>query len=148
MCRKRFDMDAYLTVEAVLVLPIVIGSVLFVLYLMFFQYDRCLMEHNTGVLALRACTLQMDDREDLMRVLMEQSEGEDVGYLAWSMGEAVIEFKGNRMRVTRIGELKYPFYGWLSSHLDAQWESGVCYENHRTEPVNFIRNCRKIVGGK
>ena len=48
-CKKA---GAYLTVEAALILPMVLGVIILVIYLLFFQYDRCLMEQNVGKLAL------------------------------------------------------------------------------------------------
>lgn len=44
--------NAYFTVEAALVLPIVIAALLFVIYMMLFQYDRCLLEQDMGAIAL------------------------------------------------------------------------------------------------
>lgn len=148
MKREIVKMDAYLTVEAALVMPVVLGAVIFTLYMLFFQYDRCLMEQNTGILALRACTLQIDDREELMRELMAQADEEDGRYLVWDMEEAMMQFRGNRMQVNRSGRLAYPFFGLMPVRDEAEWESSIVYENYRIQPVDFIRNCRKILGGK
>ena len=38
--------SAYMTVEAALIIPIVMGSILFVVYMMLFQYNRCLLEQD------------------------------------------------------------------------------------------------------
>ena len=35
--------EGYLTVEAALILPMLIAAILFVIYMLVFQYDRCLL---------------------------------------------------------------------------------------------------------
>lgn len=142
--------DAYFTVEAALVFPIVLAVIVFTIYLLFFQYDRCLLEQSAGVLAMRGCTLQITDGEELVRELQEQSREEERGWLAWSMEEAVIGLKRNCVTVQRLGELKFPFRvrGFLFQGGEDGWRYSAVRESHRIKPVNFIRNCRKIMGGK
>lgn len=140
--------NAYFTVEAALVMPFVMGVVLLTIYLLFFQYDRCLMEQSAGVIALRGCTLQITDRERLVRQLLEDSRKEDKAYIAWRMEDAKISMIGNKVRVERSGALNFPFQGVLSWDGNDVWESEAAFENRRIRPVNFIRNCRKIMGGK
>lgn len=138
---------AYLTVEASLLMPIILGVILLVVYLLFFQYDRCLMEQNTGVLAMRGCTLQMTDKKSLMAEIVYNSEKKDKRYLAWVMEDAIAVFKGNRVRLERKGALKFPFRGLMFWCRDTQWGCMVVFENYRIQPVNFIRNYRKVIGG-
>lgn len=141
-------LDAYLTVEAALVLPIVILVILLIIYLLFFQYDRCLMEQNTGILALRGCTNQCADGKDLVSELVIQSQKKDNRYLAWNMEEAKIALRGNRVSVKRSGTLVFPFQRLIFWKENGNWISECTYENNRIWPVQFIRNCRKIMGGK
>lgn len=135
---------AYMTVEAAMVLPIALGVIVFVIYLLFFQYDRCLLEQNTGILALRACSMQIKDNEERLRLLMEEAEQKDERYLAWVIEDAVMKFRGNQIRVERSGMLRCPFPGLLGLE-NKDWRSSIVYENYRIEPVEFIRNCRKII---
>ena len=57
--------NAYMTVEAALLFPFVIGSILFVIYMLFFQYDRCLLDQDMGAMALWGSTIQNSDTEAL-----------------------------------------------------------------------------------
>ena len=59
--------NAYFTVEAALVLPIVIAALLFVIYMMLFQYDRCLLEQDMGAIALWGALVDASDAEDMER---------------------------------------------------------------------------------
>lgn len=141
-------LEAYLTVEASLILSIVVGVILLMVYLLFFQYDRCLMEHTTGVLGVRGCTLPLTDKECLLTELMEYGEQKDGRYLAWDMEKVIVQLKGNSVFVRRDGKLRFPFRSMMFWSGDAEWESSIAFKNYRVEPVNFIRSCRKVLGGK
>lgn len=143
---KKFD--AYLTVEASMMLPIVIAVILLTIYMLFFQYDRCLMEQNAGKLALRGCTLQLADGQELIRQLTVQSQEKDNRFLAWNMEEIQIALKRNRVSVKCSGELAFPFQGLVFWSGDRIWQSECIYENRQVQPMQFIRNCKKIMGGK
>lgn len=140
--------DAYFTVEASLVLPIVLAAILFVIYLLFFQYDRCLMEQNTGRLALQGCTIQLADREELVRELKNRACVEDNRYILWKTENATIVLKGDSVSVKCSGEILFPFRGMMSWSGDSIWSEECTYENNRIMPVQFIRDCRKLTGGK
>ncbi len=148
MSGKMKRTDAYFTVEAALVLPFVIGVVLLTIYLLFFQYNRCLMEQAALVLSMRGCTLQIVDREELVLRLSEQFHSDDKPYLAWSMEDAKISLKGNCIKVECLGNIKFPFPGLAFWHADNMWESGIVCESQRIRPANLIRNYKKIMGGK
>ncbi len=140
--------NAYFTVEAALIFPFVMGVVLLTVYLLFFQYNRCLMEQAAGVLSLRGCALQTDDGKELAAQLLVCFREDDRAYLAWDMEDAKISLKGNRLRVACSGSLKFPFPGFSFWSPDNIWESGIVYESRRIKPADLIRDCRKITGGK
>ena len=146
--KKSRKTDAYFTVEAALVLPVVIGVILLVVYMLFFQYDRCLMEQEAGALSVRGCAMQLEDGEELVRQLVLQASTSDKAYLAWDKEDARIRLQKNQLKVECSGELKFPFRGLAFWGGDNIWESRVVYESHRLKPVDFIRNYNKIMGGK
>lgn len=148
MKEKKKETGAYLTVEAALVMPIVLAVVIFVMYMLFFQYDRCLMEQNAGVFALRGCTLQIPDKEERLLKLQQMPLQKDEKYLAWEALKPSITLKGNKILLEQSGHLKFPFANLLSWQGRDVWDSSICFENHRIHPVEFIRNCRKVLGGK
>ena len=139
--------DAYLTIEASLLISIIIGVILLVIYLLFFQYDRCLMEHVTGVLGVRGCTLQITDKERLLIELMEYSEQKDKRYLAWDMDDVIVQLKGNSVFVKRDGKLRFPFRSMMFWNGEREWKSSIEFRNYRIKPVEFIRSYRKVLGG-
>ena len=136
--------NGYFTVEAALLFPFVTGVVLLVIYLLFFQYDRCLMEQSTAVSAMRGCTLQVIDHKRIVGEVVVQSEKDDRFYPAWEMQEAKITMKGNTFSVVRAGKLRFPFRGLIFWGADKDWESIAEYENYRINPAVFIRTFRKF----
>lgn len=140
--------EAYMTVEAVLVMPIVLGGILLTVYLLFFQYDRCLMEQNTAMVALRGCTAQITENKEIATRMLVYAGQEDNRYLAWSMEDADIQIKGNQVCVARAGTLKFPFKGLMFWNDDAEWGFQSVYKNYRICPVDLIRDYRKVAGGK
>lgn len=51
---QRKNYKAYFTVEAAVLYPIVLGVIVLMTYLLFFQYDRCLLEQDMGRAAVRS----------------------------------------------------------------------------------------------
>ena len=140
--------NAYFTVEAALVFPMVLGVIVLLIYLAFFQYDRCLMEQDMGMLALRGCTIWAEDKEALMQELMEQADKVYMDkYIAWNGSEATIRLEKGTVEVRQEGTLRFPFSSFIGS-VEGNWNTMAEYENRRVKPVNFIRLYRKVTGGK
>ena len=132
---------AYLTVEAAMVIPVVIGTIVFLIYMMFYQYNRCLLEQDVGVLAVRSVTMQEKDKTAMTLKLREEAAALDgEKYLAWEMGEFDISVKGTITCVSRMGELVL-----TAGDL---WETQADCEGEQISPTFLIRSCRKIMGGE
>ena len=56
---QRKNYKAYFTVEAAVLYPIVLGVIVLMTYLLFFQYDRCLLEQDMGRAAVRSGRIYM-----------------------------------------------------------------------------------------
>lgn len=140
--------EGYFTVEAAMLFPFVTGIILLVIYMLFFQYDRCLMEQSAATLSVRGCALPASNNEEVVAEVLYQESQEDKSYIAWGMDKVKVEMKGNKLVITRGGFLKYPFSGLLSGREQSVWQTTASYSNYRIRPVRFIRSCRKISGGK
>ena len=66
--------SGYFTVEAAMVMPIVLWVVLFVIYLLFFQYNRCLTDQDVGVLVLRGSILQEESPKERIKKIRGYAE--------------------------------------------------------------------------
>ena len=81
---QRKNYKAYFTVEAAVLYPIVLGVIVLMTYLLFFQYDRCLLEQDMGRAAVRSGSRWMPKNEDLTRQLQETDMSFDTEkYIAW-----------------------------------------------------------------
>ncbi len=145
--KKNSLTGAYFTVEAAMVLPMVIGVLVLQVYLMLFQYDRCLMELDAGTLALRGCTIQEEDKETLMQCLLENAALlDEEKYLSWINNDEQIELTGGKVCVRKSGNLYFPFSELQIGSANEYWSATAEYENRCISPVSFIRTWRKLGG--
>lgn len=137
-------LDAYMTVEVALVFPMVMGSILFVIYMMLFQYDRCLLEQDTGAIALWGSLVEAADTAEMESKIQERmSEMYRDKYMMWRFQTLDAALDKNRFSVNSAGQLSFPFAGlnyWGSGNT---WSVQAGYGYNRLEPVTFIRICRK-----
>ena len=131
-----------------MVFPMVLLTIVLIIYLLFFQYNRCLTEQDIGILALRGAILQAEDNEDRMQQLKEQAAGlYSEKYIAWDSGEIPVRLEKGKIYVEQSGQIKFPFRGGIFEG-NQVWTVTAAYENRIISPVFFIRSYRKISGGK
>lgn len=140
---------AYFTAEAALVLSVTIGVIVLMVYIILLQYDRCLLELDMGALSLKGCTMQAENRNDLLQKL-EAYKHEIYAdkYVAWDREEICIVLSGDTVKVEQKGALRFPFKGITGRSGEVLWEAAVVYENRRISPVSLLRTYRKLIGGK
>lgn len=144
--RKR--MDAYLTVEAVMVLPIVFGVLLFIICFWFYQYDRCLMEQDAGLLALRGTVIPAEDAEERIKAVKKiLAERPIEKYIVWEDLGTDIKIERGKIRVRQRGNIRFPFSGLAFWDGEDIWEMSVLYENELMSPASLLRKYQKIKGG-
>lgn len=136
--------NAYLTVEAALVLPLVFGVIFFIVYMLLFQYDRCLMEQDLGAMALWGCSVEASDEEALEKLAEERMKAmyRDK-YAAWRFTELASRMERNRFTASGKAQLRFPVPG-LNFWGGNVWDTEVVYEYKRLSPVAFIRLCRGL----
>ena len=125
----------YFTVEASLVLPMVIGTILFVIYAQLYLYDRCLMDQETAMLSVQIVKDDRGNAEEKGQVLKKwQADNLTDKYVGWKMENLRITRKQDRISLEREGRL-------LTDH--ALWNANVLYENRVLRPASFLRLCRR-----
>lgn len=138
------DRNAYFTVEAALVLPVVISVLLFVIYTMLFQYDRCLLEQDLGAMALWGSLVEAPDTSVLeQKVQARVSELYRDKYAVWRITRLDAFLDRNRFCVEGAGQLTFPVPGWNFWSGDNVWEAKADYGYSRLSPVSFIRLCHR-----
>ncbi|MDE5589231.1 MAG: hypothetical protein K2J60_08850 [Acetatifactor sp.] len=137
--------NAYFTVEAALVLPLVIGALIFTVFLFIFQYDRCLLEQDINMLAVCAGTATAENSEALEEIIRKKaSEVFMDKYAAWTMNDLQIAVKGSRVSVRGGGYLTLPLPEWNFFRQENEWEARTLRETLRISPADYIRLYRKI----
>lgn len=139
------ERNAYFTVEAALVFPVVISVLLFVVYMLLFQYDRCLLEQDLGGIAMYGSILEDTDTGALeQKAARRISELYREKYAAWRITALDASFGQNKFSVQGSGQLTFPMPGWnLWSHENV-WGTTADYSYSRLSPVTFIRLCHKF----
>lgn len=139
-CRKKKGMgeisvlEGYMTVEASLVLPIVLGVIVFIIYFQLFWYDRCLMDQRTAMLGIRMTRLETARQEEVESYLGDFYFPEET--VAWRESDLFISLSGNAWKLKNRGELLFD--------VDRNWSSEIAYVNRRLNPGTFLRLCRKL----
>ena len=141
-------LEAYFTVEAALVMPIVISCILFVVYIWIFQYDRCIMEIDTYAAAFSASKAEAEDNEE--RIYLTQKYLNEIyydKYVAWNFDTANIKIVKESIYVEREGNVKFPFTSLKFWNGDNIWSSKSKVKADIINPAFVVRSIRKLRGG-
>ncbi|MBE5861320.1 MAG: hypothetical protein E7295_00545 [Lachnospiraceae bacterium] len=133
---KRHGAGAYFTVEASLVLPIVLGSLIFVICFLLFWYNRCLMEQNTAILTVSVAQVGETSREARQKQLLQWQTGYVTNkHYAWKMSDIHLAVQNKEVQVSRSGQLLLG---------DRLWRAEASYDALIMNPTAFLRLCRRI----
>ena len=104
-------MKGYMTVEASLVLPMVFGVIMFVLSLLFYSYDRCLLEQEVTGLIVRSEYLEGENLEQKARNIEAEVEKWYLEKYVWMNIEVPeLMVKVNEVQVKAEGFFRGPFF--------------------------------------
>lgn len=144
----RNDANAYFTVEAAMIFPLIMSGMMLGIYLFCFQYDRCLLEQDMGSLILwcrdRALqdTVESGDLEEQIR--LRTSEIYKDKYVAWELSSVDVRLRKNDIYVSGAGCVTFPIPGWNLWNSSNLWRAKADYTSTRLSPVFYIRQYRKF----
>ena len=137
--------NAYFTVEAAIIFPLVTGALILMVFLFVFQYDRCLLEQDVSLLTLYAATLEADNAQDAAELIRRRAaELSKEKYIAWEPDELQITLKESGVRISGAGRLTFPLPGWNFFNGENEWKVNVLRESAQLSPADFIRIYRRI----
>lgn len=138
---------AFFTVEAALLLPLIMGFFLSVIYLLFYQYNRCLLEQECNILIVRETGLEGYEHSGLLRNLNRKiSEINKEKYVSMGMQTFSVSVNGNTLSATGDGQVICPFWEVrIPDFFD--WNLHVEVRHERLLPVQYIRRKRRLLGG-
>ena len=128
-------MKAYFTVEAMCVLPIMFGVYVFLIYGMFYQYDRCLLEQDVAFQAIKEQWEEPQQKQETQQYLVSELEKntlkkEKGNVSAWANANILIPF----------GEIRM----WTKNE---KWELEASFTSLEVDPVEWVRSSRQIMEG-
>lgn len=101
----------YMTVEASLVLPMVFGVIVFVICLLFYSYDRCLLEQDMSALVVRSGYLPGDTLKERLASMEGEVQDLYVEKYVWidvAVQELVMKDAG--ISIAAAGTFRGPFF--------------------------------------
>lgn len=136
---------AYFTVEAAIIVPIVMSVLVYVIFMSLFQYNRCLLEQDIGMLILYAVESDEQEGTELKNNLEQKLK--DLywdKYFSWKQEELQVSVKGEKVEIYGMGELQFPFMDWNLAHLNTKWSAQAKREGYRLNPTEYIRLINRL----
>lgn len=143
----------YFTVEAAYLMPFAIFLMALLCYLAFYMCNRCLIVQDTYILGLRGSRQTGQTNKETAAYILEQGKELTPKYHAISKLHKWVKAERTKITVELKGSMKLPFacLQWEESpKIGTEWEFQSLKEADRTDPVEFIRACRKVekIGGE
>ena len=144
--KKRKGLDAYFTVEAALIMPIVLGCYCLIIHLLCFSYERCIWEQNgyrlpvwmeyvEGFGGMNTEKREKISKETICRyVLAHLEDAEKEAYIFGRNAAAQLQVRGEFVTVTRTMEYT-PFS-------NGDYEMRV--KELCLEPTDYIRTTKML----
>lgn len=143
VCVKKWE-AAYFTVEASLILPVTMLFTVMMIFLAFYSYDRCILEHSAYEAALRGTGSHIRTAE----AAGEQARiaaGRLVDGKLIAIGDVLydIEVDADKVTVAYHCVVNMPFVTWLGEYaLGTDMTLDISRSAMRHRPVRMIRECR------
>lgn len=124
-------------------LPLVMICIGLILWLIVYQYNRCLLEQDLGMLSVRASSFAVSEGEMLPEVEQLEAGINGEKYLSCVPEPVKAEALAAGLKISGGLSMRNPFLGW-------NWvgEDGckivTAYENRKLSPVFVIRSHRKL----
>lgn len=130
--------DGYFTVEASMVFPMIIIEIVLMILLMFYQYNRCLMEQDLGTLMLRGVLMREESNQEKLKKIENVARNQNMEtYIAWEKGKTKIVIKQGKLYLTQMGSL-------LALHSAGEVKRE--YVGHTVSPAFMLRRFRNMIG--
>ena len=137
------EYEGYMTVEASVIMPIVLIVCCFIIYIGFYQYDRCVSEQDAYRAALRGANLYGADKEEKYRAVQKTLEELATNHYAAARCSYKVSVK-DKMYVKMEGTISIPLRGLARMVGTGVWDMEKEVESRMTDPVFFIRSCKLL----
>lgn len=138
-------LNGSMTIEAALLMPIVWFSMFFLIFVGFFQYDRCVAEQDSKIIALHSSVMREKDEAEVLRGAMENGE---------LTGKKKLLFSNSVRRELHMTKNKVTIKisGKVNTILNSLWKEGnlavfsydATYEVKTYDPVKDVRIRKRL----
>ena len=137
---------AYMTIEASLILPVIVGGIIFVLYLGIFLYNSCTIKQTAYIAALRGSQIKNVSTDEIDNYVKKQiDELLFQNILAREEVKKEVRTSIGKVTVKMSTDVNIPFTDLLSAKIHI-WEIETEGYANRVNPIEIIRGVRKING--
>lgn len=137
----RFAAEAYFTVEAAMIIPVVLSIIVMIIYLSFYLYDRCVMAQDCYVLSYR----QSIEKGNTDRVGGEEIRSQFGEKLFMLSGLETEASKGGTIEVKGNAQMEPPLFGLSFFEEENLWRIGVGRKAKKTDPPKDYRRVRRLL---
>lgn len=137
---------AYFTVEASLIFPFVLLFTVMMIFLAFYSYDRCILEHSAYEAALRGTESHLDSAKEVQEVV-QTAAGKLIEGKLFAIHDFHyrVEVKADEVIVSYHCEVNMPMLTWLSNYCsNIDFSLDISRSAKRCRPAKLIRDCRII----
>lgn len=134
------------TIEAALLMPLILGTIVILIYMSFFLHDRAVICEGDIFLANKY-TNEQNMSNDKIRQKLETESKQVVNsqVICTKNISTQIIVKDKEISVSSSGEFSFPNMYVAKAVFNKQnFNISITKKMKRTKPVSFIRNCRKI----
>ena len=146
MCRRT--KNAYMTVETSLIVPMILGGIIFTIYLGLYLYNVCIIKQSAYIAALRGSRLTGVTSEAI-ETYAEQELGKLLNHKILANGNVRQEIRvsSHKVKVGITMDMNMLFFQWITSVSNFGTVESEA-EADRINPVDIIRNVRKAYGSQ
>lgn len=140
------EKSAYMTVEASLIVPMILGGIVFVLYMGFYLYNFATMKQTAYIAALRGSQMKKVSSEEIETYVEKQVDEMLFGQLLAKQNiKKDVKVSMGNINVKIYTDVKIPFAGDLSFK-ETGWKIEAESRVNKINPIEIIRGVRKING--
>lgn len=142
------EKSAYMTVEAALVIPMILGGIIFVLYIGFYLYNFTTIKQTAYIAALRGSQIKNVSLAEIEKFVEKQiDETLSEQLLAKEDIRKEVKVSRGNIRVKIYTDVKIPLIKLLPL-TEHWWEIKEEVRVNKIDPIEIIRGVRKINGSQ
>lgn len=138
--------DAYFTVEAALIMPMVLALYVLIIYASFFMYDRCVAEQDAYILCMREGTRKDEGTAlapDPQRILADEKRQQGTKYIALGNWSSRAYAEGSKSIYEAQGGCAPPVMRNIFPLKEGTWTIRVRGKSRKSDPPLLIRKYRR-----